>query len=215
MTARAELPPLLSAAASVALRYPSPEVAGRRDELAALVAALPASASVVALGTFVAWWASLPAGAAEQAYVETFDLHRRCSLYLSYYLYGDRRQRGQEFVRLKHLYESAGYRLSDRELPDYLPLMLEFAAVEPVAGTAVLSEHRVGLELLRAALRDSGSPYAGVLDAICSELPAIDSEGQERVRRLAAEGPPDEQVGLEPYGPPEAMPPSTWQEAPR
>jgi nitrate reductase delta subunit len=205
----------VAAVASVALRYPTPDIARRRDELAALVAANAGSSSGGALGRFVAWWTSLSPGALEQVYVETFDLHRRCSLYLTYYVHGDRRQRGQEFVRLKRLYESAGQRLTGRELPDYLPLMLEFAALEPAAGTGVLVEQRVGLELLRAALHESGSPYANVLEAICAALPALDHQGQELLLRLAAEGPPGEQVGLEPYGPPEAMPPSAWQGAPR
>jgi nitrate reductase delta subunit len=128
-------------------------------------------------------------------------------VYLTYYLYGDRRQRGQEFVRLNRLFESAGHRLAGRELPDYLPIILEVAALEPAAGSAVLWEQRVGLELLQAALHDAASPYADVVDALCFEVPALDEAGRELVRRLAAEGPPGEQVGLEPFAPPEVMPP--------
>ncbi len=157
----------------------------------------------------------MPAVDLQREYVETFDLHKRCCLYLSYYLYGDRRQRGQEFVRLKRVVEAAGYRFAGRELPDYLPLLLEFAAREPATGSALLAEHRVGLELLRAALHDAGSPYADVVDAICLSLPPLDAAGREVVQRLAAEGPPTETVGLEPYGPPEVMPESAWGTPPR
>lgn len=199
---------LLAAIASTALRYPSADLLDRRAELSELIRTLPKGRSRDALRRFVDWWTPMPPLALAKAYVETFDLGKRCSLYLTWYVYGDRRQRGQEFVRLKRLYEAAGFRLMDRELPDYLPLMLEFAALEPIAGGAVLRESRVALELLWAALRDASSPWAGVLEAVCGELPALDEAGRELARRLAAEGPPGEQVGLEPFGPPEVMPPS-------
>lgn len=207
--------PLLCAIASLALRYPSADVVARREELAGLAAELPDGAASRSLARFLAWWKAVPPLELEQAWVATFDLHKRTSLYLTYYLYGDRRQRGQEFVRLKHLVEDAGYRFAGRELPDFLPLLLEFAAVEPVAGTAVLAEQRVGLELVQAALHADRSPYADVLDAVCADLPALDAAGREVVRRLAAEGPPVETVGLEPFAPPEVMPESAFGTPPR
>ena len=198
--------PLVHAIASVVLRYPETDAMRGRADLVALAGASPAGPAGDALRPFLAWWAAEDPTALQAAYVETFDLHRRCSLYLSYYLYGDRRQRGQEFVRLKRLYEAAGLRLAGRELPDYLPLLLEFAALEPVTGAAILSDFRVALELLRAALADADSPWSAVVETVCAGLPALDDAGRAVVRRLAAEGPPVEQVGLEPYGPPEAMP---------
>ncbi len=196
---------LIYAIASVALRYP-PDEEDARAEVSALARSLGRSKANDGLRASLEWWAGTDPLAVRQRYVETFDLHKRCGLYLSYYLYGDRRQRGQEFVRLKRLYESAGLRLAGRELPDYLPLMLEFAALEPDAGTKLLAEWRVGLELVRAALADAESPWQAVVDAVCECLPRLDEAGDALVRRLAEEGPPDEQVGLEPYGPPEAMP---------
>jgi nitrate reductase delta subunit len=50
------------------------------------------------------------------------------------------------------------------------------------------------------------SPYAHLLGAICSSLPALTAPDHERVRRLIAEGPPHEDVGLEPFAPPDVMP---------
>lgn len=197
---------LLLAVASAALRYPSAAVLDARPELTALPADLPPTAAVRSLRRFLAWWSGVPRLELQQTYVETFDLHKRCSLYLTYYLFGDRRQRGQEFVRFKRLYEAAGWQLTGRELPDYLPLILEFAALEPDSGGTILHESRVGLELLRQALRSADSPYADLVDAVCLGLPALEDEGWTLVRRLAQEGPPGEQVGLEPFGPPEAMP---------
>ena len=85
---------------------------------------------------------------------------------MSYYLYGDTRRRGVALLRLKRMYAAAGLVLDSDELPDHLPAMLEFAAFAPAGyGDRVLAEHRVGLELLRLGLRDSGRAHADVLDA--------------------------------------------------
>jgi nitrate reductase delta subunit len=85
--------------------------------------------------------------------------------------------------------------------------MLEFAALAPPGyGEHVLEEHRVGVELLLLALRDADRPHADVLEAVSAGLPRLGLSQTRAVRRLAAEGPPDEQVGLEPFAPPEVMP---------
>jgi len=84
--------------------------------------------------------------------------------------------------------------------------MLEFAALVPVEGEAVLRRMRPGIELLRASLHELNSPYAGVLDAVRRVLPPASVQELELARRIALSGPPQEQVGLEPFAPPEVMP---------
>ena len=140
-------------------------------------------------------------------YVETFDLRRRASLHMTYYAHGDTRERGMALLRLKKLYRAAGLPLDSGELPDHLTVMLAFAALAPDGyGEALLAEHRPAIELLRLSLHDLGSTYAHVLDAVAALLPALSVSERSEVARLARDGPPDEAVGLEPYGPPEAMP---------
>ena len=109
---------------------------------------------------------------------------------------------------LKRRYAAAGLELGvGGELPDYLPLMLEFAALAPGdEGERLLRGHRPGIELLRGGLHDDGSPYADPLDALCAGLPRLSVLERDRIRSLAADGPPTEQVGLEPFAPPEVMP---------
>jgi nitrate reductase delta subunit len=63
-------------------------------------------------------------------------------------------------------------------------------------------DHRAGLELLRMSLRDLGSPWAGVVEAVTATLPPLRGDEVDAVRRLAAEGPPEEEVGLTPYATP-------------
>jgi nitrate reductase delta subunit len=189
---------------SVLLRYPDERLVAGRAEIEAAVAALPAAEGLRRFTAYLAGRTQLELAA---AYVETFDLRRHTSLYLTYYLHGDTRKRGMALLRLKRLYAAAGLELAGGELPDYLPLMLEFAALAPDgAGETLLREHRSGLELLRRGLRDAESPYAAVLDALCAGLPRLSTLERERIRSLAAGGPPSEQVGLEPFAPPEVMP---------
>ncbi len=199
-TPRSAAPPW--ALLSFLLRYPDERVAAARTEIEAEVRALPAGEARTALERFLAGWSADPA-----LYVETFDLRRRTSLHLTYYAHGDTRERGMALLRLKKLYRLAGLPLDSAELPDHLAVMLAFAALAPPGhGAALLAEHRPAIELLRLSLHDLESPYAHVIDAVAAGLPALGVDQRAEVVRLAREGPPEEAVGLEPYGPPEAMP---------
>ena len=196
---RAETPEAPWALLSYLLRYPDEHVVTARED----VASLAPGPVREALERFVAEWRPPYA----EHYVETFDLRRRASLNLTYYAHGDTRERGMALVRLKKLYRTAGLPMESDELPDHLAVMLAFAALAPEGrGAALLAEHRPAIELLRLSLHDLESPYAHVLDAIVACLPALTVTERSEVARLAREGPPEEAVGLEPYGPPEAMP---------
>jgi nitrate reductase delta subunit len=140
-------------------------------------------------------------------YVATFDQRKRCCLYLTYYQHGDTRNRGVALLKLKQAYRRAGLTLSDDELPDHLAVVLEFIAHGEIDnGRSLLLEHRAGIELLRLALADAKSPWNHVLESVCSTLPGLRGDEHEAVARLAAAGPPEEQVGLAPFAPPEYMP---------
>jgi nitrate reductase molybdenum cofactor assembly chaperone NarJ/NarW len=191
---------------SFLLRYPDADVAAARDDVAGEVSALPAGPVREALERFLARWKGDQTALAAR-YVETFDLRRRASLYLTYYAHGDTRERGMALLRLKKLYRAAGLPMDSSELPDHVTVMLAFAALAPAGhGEALLAEHRPAIELLRLSLHDLESPYAHVLDAIAACLAPLSVSERGEVARLAREGPPEEAVGLEPYGPPEAMP---------
>ncbi len=149
--------------------------------------------------------ASLPQLQAE--YVETFDNRRRCNLFLTYFAHGDTRKRGMALLRFKQTYLSAGFALADAELPDHLCVVLEFAAtVDQELGLGLMLDHRAGLELLRLSLADLASPWATLLDAVTATLPALRGDERDAVRRLAAEGPPEEEVGLAPFAAPQFSP---------
>jgi nitrate reductase molybdenum cofactor assembly chaperone NarJ/NarW len=192
---------------SMFLSYPDDELLACRPELAAAVRGLPGSPAAEPLGRFCEWFGATEPLGLQQHYVETFDLHKRSGLYVTFYGEGDRRERGMALLRLKRMYRSAGLPLEGSELPDYLPVMLEFAAAAPDGrGELVLREHRASIELLRESLSERESPYADVLAAVSLALGEPSAKDRARTLKLAAAGPPQELVGLEPFAPPEVMP---------
>ncbi|MCQ8828547.1 nitrate reductase molybdenum cofactor assembly chaperone [Streptomyces malaysiensis] len=197
--------PLLHRAASVLLRYPDQAVLARLDDIEAALPALTDPVDRDRLATVTDHLRRLTPTEAAQAYVATFDHTRHRTLHLTYYRHGDTRARGMALLALKHSYRRAGHQPPDSELPDFLPLMLEFAALAPEPGRGVLRQCQAGLELLRQALHERSDPYAPVLDALCGRLPEPSRRERAAWRSLAAEGPPREQVGLEPFAPPEYL----------
>jgi nitrate reductase molybdenum cofactor assembly chaperone NarJ/NarW len=191
---------------SLLLLYPDEELLAARPAIGEAIAALPGGPEKRTLERFWADFGEAPAAALQARYVETFDLQKRASLYLTYFTEGDTRQRGQALLRLKRLYRAAGLDLAEGELPDFLPVLLEFCDLVPDGAPRLLAEHRRGVELLRLHLLDSHSPYAHLLEAVAAGLPKLGVADLEAVRRLLEEGPPAEQVGLEPFAPPEVMP---------
>ena len=187
---------------SVLLGYPDEALVEALPELRKAAAELTRGEQR-ALEPLLDGLAETPLAELRRAYVETFDFDRRCGLHLTYHTHGDRRQRGLELVRLKRRYAEAGLPFEGSELPDYLPVMLEFASLRPEDGRELLASFRAPLELVRAALHDRDSAHAGVLDALCEALPQPTARQLAEARRLAEEGPPAELVGLEPFGAPE------------
>jgi nitrate reductase delta subunit len=194
---------------SLLLDYPDEQLLAGHDEIAAALAELEPSPRRDGLETFVTWLYTSDRFAIEQEYVASFDFSKRTTLHLSFYTYGDRRQRGMAMLALKERFASAGLPFSDggANLPDYLPAVLEFAALAPPQdGDELLRQLRAGIEIVRAGLHRSASPYAHLLDALVAGMPELSRKQRAALEKLAVEGPPTEQVGLEPFAPPEYMP---------
>ncbi len=191
-------------AAALCLEYPDETLLGHLPLLADTAQALPAEPGLP-LRRFVQYLRAADPGASTRRYVETFDLRRRCCLYLTYYTHGDTRKRGMALLTFTHAYRTAGLSLAGGELPDHLGLVCEVAARAPQTGLALLGDNRAGIELLRTALAEAASPYLDVLDAIRAVLPDPAPQDLERALALARSGPPAEEVGLEPFAPPEYM----------
>ena len=163
------------------------------DEALLVDRAQIARAAPKRLAWFARWWAGADPRALQERWVADFDLRGGTALYLTHHRFGDRRDRGRALVALKRLYREAGWELARWELPDYLPLVLELAAVDPRAGEPLLAEYRVELEAIRRGIERVESPWTEVLAAVTDELGPVD---ENAVARLLDEGPPTELVGV-------------------
>jgi nitrate reductase delta subunit len=111
-------------------------------------------------------------------YVKTFDLTAEHSLHLTHHLFGDDKNRGPALIDLGELYKDYGVDVVTNELPDYLPLILEFAAyLDDSEASVFLADANKVLGVLAGNLKKAGSPYAALLSII---------EGRATLTRLAA-----------------------------
>lgn len=183
-------------AASMLLAYPDQEQNDRLRAVGEILDHLPADARAQLMPS-VRYLAETDLYDAAANYVETFDLRRRATMYLTYWTSGDTRNRGREILAFADAYRAAGVDPPKDESADHLTVVLEFAAlVDPVGGSALLATHRAALETIRASLERADSPYAQLFSAIRGTLPVM-PEG--KVRQVSADGPPVEAVGLEPF----------------
>lgn len=124
---------------------------------------------------------------AQERYVALFDRSRSLSLHLFEHVHGDSRERGPAMVDLLKLYESHGLDVAGSELPDYLPIYLEYASLlDNAAGVAALADVAQILGPIRDRLARRESPYAAVFDAalamsgaVIAPLPSDDTEAAD------------------------------------
>lgn len=188
-------------ASALLLAYPDEELLGRLDAVRAALAEVGVGPAPVQ--PLADWLTGRPLHEVQSDYVQEFDLSRRHSLHLTYWTDGDTRRRGQALAAFKEVYRAHGCVLEDEaELPDFLPLVLEFAArVSPETGYELLQRYRPSLELLRLALRDDALPHEGIVALVCATLPGPSPEDRAAVQAMAGYGPPTESVGLDPADP--------------
>ena len=104
---------------------------------------------------------------AEAAYVQLFDRGRATSLHLFEHVHGDSRDRGPAMIDLAQTYDQAGLRLAPGELPDYLPVVLEFVSTQPPReARAFLGEMTHIFNALFSALQERQSAYASAIGAL-------------------------------------------------
>lgn len=155
---------------SLLLQYPTIELTAAIDELRARLVddpALPPD-TVVRLGPLLDRLASQDIYEAQETYVELFDRGRALSLHLFEHVHGESRDRGQAMVDLRQRYLDAGLDPVTNELPDYLPLFLDYCSVLPEpASRDMLAEPGAVMVALASRLADRQSDYAPILSVLC------------------------------------------------
>lgn len=172
------------------LDYPCAELLAASDEMIAILEddeLLPEPLR----RQLVQWCQRLAAGNLldlQEAYVEMFDRGRATSLLLFEHVHGESRDRGQAMVNLLAEYETAGFVLDARELPDYLPLFLEYLSTRNHADIGQwLGDIQHILALLTARLEERESDYALVPHALLALIGCTDQIAAQRPVAAAEE----------------------------
>lgn len=133
----------------------------------------------------------------QERYVRLFDRGRALSLHLFEHIHGESRDRGQAMVNLLHIYQQHGFSLNIRELPDYLPLFLEYLAQRPLAEALdMLGDALHVIALLGARLAERGSDYHVVFDAL-SALVGEPADISDIRQQVSQEGPDPSVVNMD------------------
>lgn len=160
---------ILFRALSALLSYPSAELRDALPEIAEAisVSSLVAAPDREALRRLIGELASGDLLDVEARYVEIFDRGRATSLNLFEHLHGESRDRGQAMVELKRHYERAGFDLASRELPDFLPVVLEYLSCRDVSeAREMLGDCGHILKRIGEALLSRDSSYAAIIQAL-------------------------------------------------
>lgn len=188
-------------AASWCLSYPDELLVERVPLMRAALGEFPGASGpfAVVLGRLE----TMKLMALQSEYVQEFDLGKRHALHLSYWTDGDTRRRGEVLGAFKKVYRGQDTLVDTRgELPDFLPMVLEYAAtVDMATGKELLQAYRPSLELIKFGLLRDDLPHAEIVQAICNALPGASPADEQAVMRMAGYGPPTESVGLDPYDP--------------
>jgi nitrate reductase delta subunit len=156
-------------ALSKLLAYPSAELQANIGALRGALAAervLPRSA-IERLEPLLSQLENLDLMEAQSAYTDLFDRLPKLSLHLFEHVHGESRERGQAMVDLGQRYMAQGFLVTASELPDFLPLFLEFASCMPAEQARhILAEPAHVLAALEARLVERGSAYAAVFHAV-------------------------------------------------
>jgi nitrate reductase delta subunit len=174
-------------ALSALLSYPTEAVRQAFPEIADAVGASPlvAARERAGIAALIAELSGHDLLDSQERYVELFDGGRATSLHLFEHLYGDSRDRGEAMVDLTRIYDRAGFALATSELPDYLPVLLEYLSCRDLGeARAMLADCAHILKKIAEALIARDSAYAGVLQAlvVIAGEEAVDAASIPKVR---------------------------------
>ena len=159
---------------SALLSYPTPELkagAGQAEQILRTEGML-AGEHLTAVCAFVNKLRAMPQLEAEASYIEAFDRGRSTSLYLFEHIHGESRDRGQAMVRLLARYRMHGLDPSTKELPDFLPLFLEFLSTcRADEARKYCSEVVDIVAMIGERLQQRGAMHACLLEATASLVP--------------------------------------------
>lgn len=149
------------------LLYPDEEMLEQLGEFKKEVESLEEAQIQTQLSTFVEYLSANNLDTLQESYVRTFDFGKKTNLYVTYEKYGEERERGKALLALKSLYEGEGFYLDGYELPDYLPLVLEFLAeCTDKSAEQLLISVLPAIEIITNNLKEKNNIYSFLVDAL-------------------------------------------------
>jgi nitrate reductase molybdenum cofactor assembly chaperone NarJ/NarW len=152
---------------SLLLQYPDDGFIRSLPLIEKSIAQLPDSYVKDKLARFTSYLQTTPLLRLQETYTEAFDMDPSTCLNLTYHLLGDSEKRGNVMAGLHQIYREAGYETITGELPDYLPLILEFLSECPASdGAEMLWSYLGSIEKAAGSLKDAGNPYSLLLEIV-------------------------------------------------
>ena len=165
---------------SVLLHYPDDQLLNRLDEVASVADRSCRTEIKSAVSAFVDELKTFTLLQVQENYTAAFDMNPSTTLNMTYHAYGDNEKRAAALAHLQHTYQQAGWQRTTGELPDYLPLMLEFLSICPCPQhTEPVWRCLQGMQPLVARLAEKAPIYAALLQ------PLVDMAAE---RRATADG---------------------------
>ena len=174
------------------LTYPEGTVFSASEELVLILReeALLPEKSIEKINAFLTTQRSRDLMDVQEEYVETFDRGRAHCLHLFEHIHGESRDRGQAMVDLSQTYAEKGLKIDSSELPDYLPLFMEYLSIcEFLEASGLLGEAIDVIAMIGTKLKKTNSPYADIFESI-EALSAVKAD-EVKVKEALAKAPKD------------------------
>lgn len=156
---------------SYLLSYPNQDFLGALPEVEEELELIDDIDSKKELRFFCQKAGKLPIQELVAGYINTFDFGKKTNMYVTYMSNGEQRERGMDLLFLKNYYKLHGFHVTDKELPDYLPVMLEFASqVDQEAIKPIFERYLSNLVEIKQNLDPENNLYGHIMKAILLAL---------------------------------------------
>jgi nitrate reductase delta subunit len=175
---------------SVLLQYPDHELLSHIEMIETEVEDMPSKEMKKCMNDFLLYLKAHSPIQLQEGYTAAFDMNPTTTLNLTYHICGDNEKRADMLARLQQRYRDAGLERTTGELPDYLPMLLEFLSVcQESENTGLIWECLRGLEDVVDRLQKAASPYAALLQPlipmVANHIGSDGSPGHEDALGLA------------------------------
>ena len=157
----------LSKLFAVLLRYPDEDLMAGLSDASEAAETITNEAQRQRCERVIQYLKNTPLLQAQESYTAAFDLNPKLCLNLTYHRWGDGKERGEALAAFTRMYLENGYAPAARELPDYLPMVLEMVSLtDPAALPKAVADCLSDIESIAERLRETESPYAGIMAGV-------------------------------------------------